>query len=138
MRIIPSHWRESYAWTAADFYSSTRPLPKGRRVLHFQAWAYDVNHPLQIHHAANETPIQQRKLRSIMRELDGLPQHVVVNMMLSLCVEAVAQQNGNVVGATALFDEATWKAKQFLLAHYNPIGGKKFVEVAGGMPILRN
>lgn len=54
-------------------------------------------------------------------------------------VESIAQQHDRATPAAALWDEVAWKAKQFLLCHYNPIGGRKFTELATpGLMTMRN
>lgn len=84
-----------------------------------------LSDPLEIHRVARESPQVQRRLNAVTANLHGLPPDAVVNLALSIFVEAVCQQHSGLTAASALFDEVTWKARQYLLAHYNPASGRK-------------
>lgn len=81
--------------------------------------------PREMHQTVAENPDFNRVLNEIRVKLLGLPPRIVVNITLTLAMHAMAQQYNGVTAAAHAVDEAFFQAKQFLLAHFNPISGKK-------------
>lgn len=87
--------------------------------------------PREMHQTVAENPDFNRVLNEIRLKLVGLPPRIAANMMLTLAAHAMAQQCNTITAAGQMADEAFYQAKQFLLAHFNPISGRKNFVAAG-------